>query len=290
MHPIHNLLLKGRKVGEDSTKITYIMDVLSLEDISLLLSAERKGADNETILQRKLRRDAVSTISADMQLGEFSALDTIKLNSLLERVDGKHRLRAALDAGVPLENVTLQLLKPGHDSLVGKVDTGRVRTANDVGKMMGVAVPHPSVIAAIDLERRNFQQTTNFSKSRQVHASVNFPHLKALTKMKRLGARAGFMAAAIRCLNSDPVSAEKFLLDALLHRKELEKGVLTTPKSSLWAAFLGVYLNTANGKRSSSHDDRKSQAAYVIKCWNGYRSGKPIPSKHQRLENIPDVV
>jgi hypothetical protein len=245
---------------------------------------------------RPISRPHVAKLAHDMKTPGLwkvngDAIRRAKDGSLL---DGQHRLRACIDAGVPFETYFIDGLEP---DVLPTIDGGKKRSAADVINMMHGHSLSAAGIAASVRQILNYLAGEHPNNTHSTPSIFDFvAHHPDISEIHRLGA----LASGI--ITPGPTGAVLFLATREpSFRKRAEEfihGVKTgdnlrigDPRLALRNAGMNARAG-APGKRLSVH----WWLVAIILAWNAYATRKKLEKIQVRLNrkdgstNVPDVI
>jgi hypothetical protein len=115
------------------------------------------------LVNRDLRPDHIVNFVCTIEDKDFYPLiNTIKINSEGEVIDGQHRLLAILAAGIPVPALLLVVL--GRDEAMSFIDSDQaVRNEQDSLRIVGKKPVHGTIIGGLALERKPLIQASYLS-------------------------------------------------------------------------------------------------------------------------------
>lgn len=244
-----------------------------------------RGGVNRRTSQRR-----VKMLVAAIQAGEWQLTgEAIKLDADGKVRDGKHRLIAIAEAGVPVQSLVIRNLpEPAFDVL----DTGKARSPSDVLSIHGHMYTTATAACARGLiaHERGGRYVArggtldNYVSSVAILAYVeSHPEVERAVLLGETLKQAGFLggtglwAIAIALfMRVDPEAAEVFVSE-LAEGAELRRD---SPLLKLRTQFVG------GGKRwwSASGENREQLLALTIKTWNAWRKAEPMTQLRWRSE------
>jgi len=264
---------------------------VQVETITPDVAAELLGK-SEKFKNRTIRKQHVARLARDMQNGAWQLNgESIKINDAGEAIDGQHRLRACIIAGVPFDTT---IARGVPSSAYKTIDHGTPRKFKDTLTIQGyrysvnLAAATSSVwnITKGSLTSGSLRPTdTELSE-----VLVDWPGLIEWTSLitndeilRRISMGAALPTALFTLFSSiDADLAEK------LH-SSLSKGIGLDSAHDP-ALLLRNLLLRHSGRVSVHRPTRSSIAAWYIKTWNDMRSGnrrKLLVWKS--TESFPDI-
>lgn len=230
-----------------------------------------RNSKNRTVRENIVRRYAI-----DMESGDWRWTgETIKFDRNGSLLDGQHRLRAIVSAGVSVPMLVVLGLEPEAQE---DIDQGISRNFADILKLRGES--HSVMLAAVilrvhrweDGQRRSAMLYGNASPARLLRTFDSHPELREVAaEADRLRKRCDLTGAVIGLtlwLFEDlDYEDSQFFFGRLADGQNLAKG---DPIYEL-RRTLEAGVRDRKGERSQIY-----LLAITIKAWNAYRRGDPV--------------
>jgi len=264
-----------------------IIPVLDREWAELLLS-------NLSPNQRNVRSRALGQIERALVEGTFVWTgEPIQINTAGDLINGRHRVTAVYNTGIPMHNVVLATVQ---DPNVERVldTTSAARSLGDIHRAYGKKTLSNTVHSAILYEHADFNRRTtrSYSKPEKFKILQEYDLRREAVELHNAGLRgmrvtSGPIAGALRCVRKNHSRAMLFFTAAFsnTHYLELptkkgsdEKEYTVCPQAALLANWLvRVREMQLTGKgRTSGEEFVREGAIKAVKAWNAYRMGRNI--------------
>lgn len=227
------------------------------------------------VKNRRAKSPVVLKYAKDMLNGKWKedTFELIKISKSGVILDGQHRLMAVIKSNV---NVYFHIVDGLDDSIFDVLDTGSVRNASDVFKINQVkySTTIPSIIAFYDLLSENKKGRSTQVHMRKTNAELLLEYNANPEKWDNIARDShtlyaqfgkilstafigGFLAFFSDIDKDDALS----FINQLCSGKNVENDTIN---------FLRMKL--VNEKVSVHKLNNTTKQAYVIKCWNAFRS------------------
>jgi hypothetical protein len=235
-------------------------------------------AASEGFRNRVISTLHVQRMAGDMRSGRWRAIgDTIKITSDGTVVDGQHRLRAIVEAGV---RIRLLVVRGVAQPDVPCIDTVRPRSVADQLRMDGV--PNYFNVASLVQKLWRYEHRQTFVQSRGA-AGDSPSKLQALdyyaTHKEELESAVARVKQCSRRLGSNGVLTACYVLFARIHADDAEDflGKLESGSSLPSSSPIILLRNRLLDVRANRVKPPESiLAALCIKAWNAYRDGRSL--------------
>jgi hypothetical protein len=200
--------------------------------------------------------------------------DAIRFDTAGNLIDGQHRLKACLEAGVPFETDVIYGLAP---EAIRTIDIGKVRTAGHIAHLEGVenanllcAIAGLIVLHSKHGIQRLKDPACQPTKTQIVEAAQNLPRMEAAAaKAGGLGRKMAAPRIIGFCYwefaRQDPGLAERFF-------EELAHGLNLTSGNPVYALRERLLAN----RRAKAKLPPLEIIALFFKAWIAYRAGRPL--------------
>jgi|PlaIllAssembly_1097288.scaffolds.fasta_scaffold00483_2 hypothetical protein len=255
---------------------------LTPEDAALLLENFRNPSN------RNIRARAVQRLVRYLQSGEYRPWGAPIVVDASRGciVDGHHRLEACIESGVPLDYVLISIVY--DPDAIDYIDVAiEKRTAADVITIKHNIPIHPRVIAAIDVEARDFsaQDPTKGDVALKAQRVVESEYTDFLEALRKENSKllVGHLAGALRCAKVLGIDAVLPFFSAVASCRTVIDGV----EQEAIVAFSRDILRRTTRRGPKGDQEHRYYAERAIKYWNMFRTGRVHGIQH--TGKIPDV-
>jgi hypothetical protein len=224
---------------------------------------------------RPLSETLVITYMIDMLEGRWQYNgDAIRFDHMGRLIDGQHRLRACVEAGVPFETDVVTGLDP---DAIRTIDIGRVRTAGHIAHIEGVenADLACAIAAMVLLHRKHGIEHMNDPRRKPTKTEI-VEAVRTLDGIQAAVARARKLG---RRIAPPRVIGFCFLVFAEQNRKlaerffdELEHGLNLSQDNPVYHMRERLLSN----RQSKAKLPQLNLVALFFKAWLAYRDGRPM--------------
>jgi hypothetical protein len=256
----------------------------------VLFCAKLSSADAKLLMeandakQRGLRPRVVARYLRDMENDRFYPIMPLVITDAGNVIDGQHRLTALSQWPNGEIEFSIFLVKEGkaEKKIRASIDIGVVRTAVDVGRIVGLDVP-PSLIRAYSLENGNGRSSAVLTRSEIPglieHDKIAMAVAPFFAKHKKVKIPA--LAAFLRCARINREAAEMFFGAVFSQVPTVNR------KYNVTANTLSHYLAEVH---HGTAEDRKNVFAKCLVAWNAWRNDENLERIAYRGVSPPQAV
>lgn len=248
--------------------------------------------------QRNVRRHHVSTMANAMRTGRFKfTADPIRFDNKGQLIDGQHRLRAVVEAGVPIYSVVCARLR--DSDVAAYIDTvSAPRSVHDARGFMGLdRIPAP-VTSALVYDFCDFHQESYklLSIPERIELVEQCQFKDVLVEFYRLGQRkvgltAGPLAGAVRCVRASPERAYRFFVAAFGNDPTVEGEHCAQAKLLAdWLLNDALRRRGISNGRGTKKGDEQEGAFKAVMAFNAWRKGQSLSKLIHKGGDVPLVV
>lgn len=276
----------GAWLEAQKVKMTGRVAVFQVEVTPALAAAWLKfNSKNRTPSRAKIRR-----FSRQMAAGKWMINgETVKFGASGRLLDGQSRLQAVVESGT---TIVLEVRSGLPDATQESMDTGEARKHAHQLEMLGIGHPNEMAAALRLVWFWDRGIIGSAGKGRQSGDITNTTIREAMEQHPGIGASVG------RCLNLKqlmPVSAAAFFhyVFAQADRKRADAFIERLTTGANLSATNPIYLlreRLTSDRMAQAKIGRREKFALIIKAWNAFRLGRPLPKLVFRVdEEFPQI-